>query len=202
MGYCSDVLFVFCLQISVLHTVLLSGCPHTLSSHDWLLKQLPANAEQAVQFGVPLFVMWLAAGRRCGTKKPMFNKQDSASSEGDEKGWDGWFLWLWWTRWLPWWFLCFYLYPRYEEKLEISWSRPMHIGKKKCFMVEDGCFMKSCRKCNHMEISASLHNTPNCVECFGRFLWVIVMLKFPGLGSPESWSQAEWHQFLMVLLSQ
>lgn len=52
------------------------------------------------------------------------------------------------------------------------------------------------------DIFASLHIIPNCVECFRHILWVILMVKDLGLDSPVSWSQAEWHQFLITLMSQ
>jgi len=71
------------------HHAPLSQVTHTVTD-GWLLKGLPANAEQADSFSLRLLVLWLATGWDWGKMEPMFNKQDSNSSEGDEKGWDRW----------------------------------------------------------------------------------------------------------------
>lgn len=60
--------------------------PPARFSDGCLLKGPLANAEQAGE--VHLIVLWLAAGQDWGCMEPMSNKQDSNSSEGDEKGWD------------------------------------------------------------------------------------------------------------------
>lgn len=83
----SASLVFFCFHWCPAHLPPPSQSPPRFSDGCLLRGQL-ANAEQAGKVEVRLIVLWLAAGRDWGCMEPMSNKQDSNSSEGDDKGWD------------------------------------------------------------------------------------------------------------------